>query len=40
VHCRVGGSTMMATKHDDRRHNLVKFIQRCREFGDFWKVWR
>jgi len=30
------GST--TTNHDDQRHNLVKFIQRCREFGDFLKV--
>ena len=32
--------TMMATNHDDQRHKLVKFIQRCREFGDFLKVHR
>jgi len=24
-----GGSTLTATNHDDRRHNLVKFIQQC-----------
>ena len=30
--------TMTATNHHDQRHNLVKFIQRCREFGDFLKV--
>jgi len=34
------GSTMTATNHDDQRHNLLKFIQRCREFGDFLKVRR
>jgi len=28
-------ATMMATNHDDQKHNLVKFIQWCREFGDF-----
>ena len=28
----------MATNRDDQRHNLVKFIQRGREFGDFLKV--
>jgi len=29
---------MTATNHDDQRHNLVKFIQRCRQFDDFLKV--
>jgi len=24
--------------HDDQRHNLVKFIQRCRENGNFLKA--
>ena len=26
-------ATITATNHDDQRHNLVKFIQRCHEFG-------
>ena len=25
-------STMTATNHDDQRYNLVKFVQRCREW--------
>jgi len=29
------GSTLTATNHYDQRHNLVKFVQRCREFRDF-----
>jgi len=37
--------TMMAThhdalNHDDQRHNWVKFVQRCHEFGGFLKVRR
>jgi len=32
------GSTMTATNHDDQSHNWVKFVQLCREFGDFLKV--
>jgi len=32
------GSTLTATNHDDQRRNLVKFIQQCREFGDFLNV--
>jgi len=35
-----GGSTMTATNHDDQRYNLVKFVQRCREFDDFLKARR
>ena len=37
---RYGGSTITATHHDGHRpwHNLVKFIQRCCEFGNFLKV--
>ena len=33
-------TTMMATNYDDQRHNLVKFVQRHREFGDFLNVRR
>jgi len=33
-------STMTATNHDEQRHNLVKCVQRCREFGNFLKVRR
>ena len=33
-------STMTATNHDGQRHNLVKCVQRWREFGDFLKVRR
>ena len=29
---------MAATNHNDQRHDIVKFIQRCRKFGDFLKV--
>jgi len=32
------GHNHTAKNHDDQKHNLVKFIQRCREFGDFLKV--
>jgi len=37
---RSKGSTMTATNRDDQRHNLVKFVQRCRELGHFFKVRR
>ena len=33
-------TTMTATNHDDQKHNLVKFVKRCREFGDLLKVRR
>ena len=33
-------TTMTPTNHDDQRHNLAKFVQRCCEFGDFLKVCR
>ena len=32
------GSTMTTTNHDNQRHNSVKFIKQCREFGNFLKV--
>jgi len=40
-----GGLTMTATNHnghnhDDQRHNLVKYVQWCREFGDLLKARR
>jgi len=31
---------MAATNHDDQRQNLVKFVKRCHEFGDFLKAHR
>jgi len=34
------GLTMTDTNHKDQTHNLVKFVQRCCEFGDFLKVRR
>ena len=41
-----GGSTMAVTNHDDQRHNLVKFIQRCqmsltlvKRLYSYWEVY-
>jgi len=31
-------TTMTAINYDGQRHNLVKSVQPCREYGDFKKV--